>query len=71
MIRTIIADDEIWICKLIKNILDWEQLGFSIIACVHDGETLCDIIKKQVPDLVITDIRMASSGLALLPLPAI
>lgn len=67
MIRTIIADDEIWICKLIKNILDWEQLGFSIIACVHDGETLCDIIKKQVPDLVITDIRMpGADGLSVI-----
>lgn len=58
MIKTIIADDEKWICKLISNMVDWEQLGFSVISKAYDGETLLDQIEKLQPDLVITDIRM-------------
>jgi two-component system response regulator YesN len=67
MIQTVIADDEIWICKLIKNMIDWEQLGYSIIAYANDGITLCDIIEKTTPDLVITDIRMpGADGLSVI-----
>ncbi len=58
MIKTIIADDEIWVCKLIRNMIDWENLGFQIIDQIYDGMSLLAAIKTEMPDLVITDIRM-------------
>ena len=58
MIKTIIADDEQWICKLIFNMVDWKEYGFSIVARAYDGETLLAQIESLQPDLVITDIRM-------------
>ena len=67
MIKTIIVDDEPWICKVIEKLVDWEALGFEIIGEVHDGKEALAMILAQKPDLVLTDIRMAGmDGLALI-----
>ncbi len=58
MIKTLIVDDEIWVCQLIKNIIDWNSYGFSIIDEAYNGnDAIYKIIEKK-PDLVLTDIRM-------------
>ncbi len=58
MLRVIIADDELKICKLIQVLVDWESLGFEIIDVVHDGKTLKEKTLELKPDLVVSDIRM-------------
>lgn len=58
MIDVILIDDEIWICKLIRSIIDFASLGFNIVAEANDGITALELIKKFRPKLVITDIRM-------------
>lgn len=58
MITTIIADDEVWVCQLIKRIVNWEELNFSIIGEAYDGDNAFELIKSEKPGLVITDIRM-------------
>lgn len=58
MIKTIIVDDEIWVCKLICNIIDWEKYGFTIIGQAHNGQEAIKLISETHPDLVFTDIRM-------------
>lgn len=58
MIKTIIVDDEVWVCKLICNIIDWEQYGFTIIGQAHNGNEAMKLISEVHPDLVFTDIRM-------------
>lgn len=58
MITTIIVDDELWVCQLIKRIVNWEELNFSIIGEAYDGNEALELIKTKKPDLVITDIRM-------------
>lgn len=60
MYKVIVVDDETWICKLIRKIVDWESLGFEIITDAGDGLTALNLIKEHRPDLVITDIRMPS-----------
>lgn len=58
LIRTIIADNEVWVCQLIAGMVDWEELGFSVVGLAHDGVSLMEMIKEDTPDLVITDIQM-------------
>jgi len=58
MISTIIVDDELWVCQLIKRIVKWEELGFSIIGEAYDGNEAFDMVNSKKPDLVVTDIRM-------------
>ena len=60
MYKVIVVDDETWICKLIRKIVDWEGLDFHIISDAGDGLTALNLIKEHRPDLVITDIRMPS-----------
>lgn len=67
MITTILADNEVWICKLIASMVNWEDLGFSIIATAHNGAELYSLVKENNPDLIITDIQMSGmTGLEVL-----
>lgn len=58
MYNVIVVDDETWICKLIRKIVDWDTIGFNIVANASDGLTALNLIREHKPDLVITDIRM-------------
>ena len=59
MIHVVIVDDEMWVCQLIKNIIDWRSLGFEIIEEAYDGEDGFQAILRHRPELVLTDIRMS------------
>ena len=58
MLKVIIADDEIKVCKLIHHLVDWESMGLEVSAIINDGEKALEAIKDIRPDIVITDIRM-------------
>lgn len=58
MIKTIIVDDEIWVIKLIRNIVKWEELGYCIIGEADNCEDAMRLIEKEAPQLLITDIRI-------------
>lgn len=58
MTRVIIADDEVRICKLIMKLVDWDKIGMNIVGTAHDGVETLEIIEREKPDIVITDIRM-------------
>lgn len=58
MIRVLICEDEKRICKLIQNIISWEELGFEIVDVADTGTEAIEKIKLYSPDVVITDIRM-------------
>jgi two-component system, response regulator YesN len=58
MLKAIIADDEKWICQMIGEMIDWEELGIELIAQAEDGLKAYQLICSQKPDIVITDIRM-------------
>jgi len=67
MIRTLIVDDERWVCQLIRRLVNWSALGFSIIGESHDGNEAFEQILKEKPDLVLTDIRMpGQDGLSII-----
>lgn len=58
MIKVIIADDEEKVCQLIIGLIDWKLLGMEIVGVAHNGVEALDMIKVNMPDLMITDIRM-------------
>lgn len=62
MIRVIIADDEVRICRLIQVLIDWEGLGMEIAGVASNGLEALSLIKKERPDILITDIRMPGCG---------
>ena len=37
MCKVLIVDDEVYICKLIENLIDWDQLGMWIVGIANDG----------------------------------
>lgn len=58
MLKVLIVDDEIKVCKLIHNLIDWNSMGLEVAGIVNDGEKALEIISEIKPDIVITDIRM-------------
>lgn len=66
MITVLIADDDFWTLEGLKHTIDWETLGFCIIAEAPDADTAYELFAEKRPQLVITDICMgATSGLDL------
>jgi two-component system, response regulator YesN len=58
MFKVLLVDDEPFVTKALRVLIDWEQLGYGICGEASDGEKAVKLIKEQKPDVVITDIKM-------------
>lgn len=58
MYKVVIADDEVKLCQLIENIIDWKSLDATIVGTANDGISALDLVRDRQPDVLITDIRM-------------
>ena len=58
MFKVLIADDEPKIRKGIRRILDWQGIGFEIVAEAEDGEIALQKALELSPDLLLVDICM-------------
>lgn len=56
--KVLIIDDEIKVCNLIMNLVDWGALGLTVVGVANDGKSAYEKIETLAPDIVITDIRM-------------
>lgn len=66
MIKLLIVDDEPLVQAGIKSMLNWEDYNISIIGTAANGAAAYDMIKRDEPEIVITDIKMpVMSGLEL------
>lgn len=58
MLKVFLVEDEIVMREGIKKNIDWEKEGFIFAGEASDGEIAYPLIKKTLPDILITDIRM-------------
>ncbi len=67
MIKVMLVDDEPWILKDLRHLIDWEKCGFTVVGEARDyreAEIRIDLLK---PDIIICDICMpGDSGLELM-----
>lgn len=58
MYKVLIVDDEVLVRVGLKTTIDWEAIGFSIVAEASNGEQGFEQYKKHLPEVIITDIKM-------------
>ncbi|RAV05607.1 response regulator [Paenibacillus sp. YN15] len=58
MITALLADDEPIIIKGLKKLIPWEKHGIRVIGEAWTGRGLLELMEKEEPDLIITDISM-------------
>lgn len=64
MYSLLIAEDELTTRRGLVNMVKWNEIGFRVDGEFSDGEELLDYLKSNVPDVILTDIRMSRvSGL--------
>lgn len=56
--QVLIVDDEAYMADYIRKIIDWEQYGFDQVMTAYGGSLARDLIEKNRPQLLITDIKM-------------
>lgn len=67
MFKILIADDNPLIRMGLKNMIDWDRFQAVLAGEAGDGEEALEAIKREEPDMVITDIRMpGADGIYLL-----
>lgn len=66
MIRVFLVEDETIIREGLREIIPWQQYGFTLVGDAGDGEQALPMIRELRPDVLITDIKMPfMDGLAL------
>ena len=58
MLKVLIVDDELIVRVGLNACLDWEKLGYEVVAMAEDGKEAFHIIEEVCPDIVFTDIKM-------------
>lgn len=58
MFSLVIADDEKHIIRLIDSLIDKETLDIEVVGTASNGIDAYNLVEKNHPDIVITDIRM-------------
>ncbi|MBW7452749.1 response regulator [Paenibacillus sepulcri] len=67
MFKLMIVDDELWIREGLKQTIDWGAYGIQLIGEAEDGRKALLLIDDNIPDIVISDIKMPSmNGLELI-----
>lgn len=57
--KVVIIDDEPWTRGVIIKLAQWDRLGLKVVGEAADGETGLELIRKVLPDIVITDVRLS------------
>jgi two-component system response regulator YesN len=62
MIKMVIADDEILTLDMLERIIDWTKLGIKIVGKATDGKEALELIHRENPEILLTDIQMPHIG---------
>lgn len=60
--KVLIVDDEILVRKGIAMGIDWHTLGFEVVLEASHGIEAFELVKREQPELVFTDICMPKMG---------
>ncbi|UOK65821.1 response regulator [Paenibacillus sp. OVF10] len=67
MWKVLLVEDEVFVRESVREIISWEELGFTVIGESGNGTEALAMIIQDTPDLVLTDIVMPGmDGLELL-----
>lgn len=67
MYRVILVDDEQLILEGLSKVVKWKEFGCEVIGTARDGREGLALIRREKPDVVISDIRMPNmDGLTML-----
>ncbi|UQZ34368.1 DNA-binding response regulator [Paenibacillus sp. PK3_47] len=58
MWKVLLVEDEVFVRESVREIIAWEELGFTVSGEAGNGAEALDMIRQDAPDLVITDIIM-------------
>jgi len=58
MYKVLLVDDERIITEGIAKVIDWESIGTKLIATARNGIEALDLIEKEMPDIIVSDIKM-------------
>lgn len=58
MWKVMIADDEMYMLEALEKLIDWGSMDCNLIFKAQNGKQLIERMKIEVPDIVITDIKM-------------
>lgn len=58
MYKVVIVDDDRIIRKGLSSLIPWKEHGFELVGVAADGEKGLEIIEKENPQIVISDIQM-------------
>lgn len=58
MLKVAIIDDEPIIVEGLSNIIEWEKRGCKIVGAAGNGLDGLDLIQKEEPDIIFSDISM-------------
>ncbi|NOU84570.1 response regulator [Paenibacillus sp. LMG 31460] len=62
MIKMVIADDEILTLDMLEHIIDWKKLGIRIVGKATNGKEALELIHRENPEILLTDIQMPHIG---------
>ena len=58
MYKVLLVDDEALIREAISENIQWEEMGFSFMGACENGKQAIEVIEKEQPNLLLTDINM-------------
>ncbi|WP_312894782.1 response regulator transcription factor [Paenibacillus eucommiae] len=54
----LIAEDEMLVRLALKHSINWNEFDMTVIADVTNGQEALDIFRREMPEVLITDIKM-------------
>ena len=58
MWKVMVADDETYMLEAMEKLIDWKKLDCQLVYKAQNGQELLEYMKRDVPDIIITDIKM-------------
>lgn len=58
MYKVLLVDDEALIREAISENIQWEEMGFAFMGACENGKQAIEVIEREQPDLLLTDINM-------------